>query len=76
MIYFFSAYYMAVGGVKQNTKEKKYSLLSPQVNVSENTCLAFEIYLVWKKNNKAFGLWLKIDSTSETGVVKHVLQVF
>ena len=70
----FSAYYMAVGGTTETTKEKYYSLISPMVNVTENTCLSFEAHVIWEKNRKPHGLILAIESISEEDVT-HVLEV-
>ena len=66
---------MAVGGTTQTTKEKNYALLSPLVNVSENTCLSFETYVLWEKNKKPYDLTLQIYSTLEGGHPVQFLRV-
>ena len=75
IVRYISAYYMAVGGTAATTKEKHYSMTSPMVNVSNNTCVSFEIYLVWEKNKKPHGMLLSMESVSEAGKHTDLLEV-
>ena len=70
-----TAFYMAVGGRRPVTEEKNYTLTTPSVTIGNNTCLNFDLFLVWKDLAAVAGVTFRLNSTAASGEILPLAKV-